>query len=79
MTFNAIIAAVDSTAIKAFKYNHKKLWLDIQFTSGKLYRYKNIKPLEFTLLATADSTGKAYNTYIKGAGKKATKLRRKVL
>jgi hypothetical protein len=73
--FDAIITVFDSTMIKGVQYDHAKFVLDVQFQGGKIYRYANVTPLEFTQLITSRSTGKTFNAVIKDV-KKFKLLRR---
>jgi hypothetical protein len=79
MKFNRIIEIIGSTVVDSLTYEPIKQVLDLKFKSGKLYRYRKVKPLEFAMLVTADSTGQVYNNFIKSRGGKAIKLRRTAL
>ena len=75
--FDAVISVFDSSFIQGVVYDHRTLTMDVQMKSG-IYRYKNITPMEFTMLITSKSTGTTYNAVIKGQ-KACTKLRKKSL
>lgn len=63
--FDAIITVYDSAMISGVVYDHTKFIMDIQFNSGKIYRYWNVTPLEFAMLITSRSTGKTFNAVIR--------------
>ncbi len=75
--FDAVIQVCDSSFIQGVVYDHSALVMDLQMKSG-MYRYKNVTPLEFTMLITSRSTGRTYNALFKGK-KECVKLRRKQL
>ncbi len=57
--------SVDSTAIRKLRYDPKRKLLDIDFNSGKIYRYPNVKVREYRKLLTADSAGTYINKIFK--------------
>lgn len=72
--FKAIIEVFDSAFIQGVQYDHAKFIMDVQMNK-KVYRYRNVTPVEFAMLITSKSTGKTFNAVIKGK-KASTKLRR---
>ena len=76
-SFKAIITVEDSQFIQGVQYDHVKFIMDLQM-NDKVYRYRNVTPVEFAMLITSKSTGKTFNAVIKGK-KTSTKLRRTTL
>lgn len=48
---------VESTALKAVRYNHKYKWLDVHLCSGRMYRYENVKFTEYSELLSGGQSG----------------------
>lgn len=74
--FESHIKIEDSSMIAGIQYDPMTQTLDAQFKKGDtVYRYKGVSHLEFALLATKESTGKAFHAMILGK-KKSVKTRR---
>ncbi|RYD58163.1 MAG: KTSC domain-containing protein [Sphingobacteriales bacterium] len=56
---------VSSSTIKSTGYDPGRGILEIEFTSGEVYRYHEVPPYHFAGLLNAPSKGKYYNKYIK--------------
>lgn len=56
---------VDSSNVKAFRYNAGTRVLQIQFVSGRIYGYKDIPQNIVDEFASSDSKGKFVNSSIK--------------
>lgn len=55
---------VESSALKAVRYDNTERWLDVELTSGKKYRYWNVSYTEFSDILTggkSGSSGREYN------------------
>lgn len=59
-------ASVNSSVLSNFAYNAKSKSLTINFNSGKSYVYENVPPHVLEGMLNAESTGKFYNSFIKG-------------
>lgn len=64
---NIQMIAVASSDIAAWGYSPIESQLQIQFTNGRIYVYSNIGPMDFEMLSTAPSKGKAFWTLIRRA------------
>ena len=73
--FQRTIEVMDSTMIHEIQYDPMTQTLDASFKKGGVYRYKGVSHLEFSLLVTSGSVGKAFHAMILGK-KKAEKTRR---
>ncbi len=73
--FEAVIKIEDSSMIAGIQYDPMTKTMDAQFRNGGVYRYKGVTHLEFSLLVTKRSTGKAFHAMIHGQ-KKCVKTRR---
>jgi galactose mutarotase-like enzyme len=60
----SIKASVDSTQINTLTWT-TELHLDVEFTSGKTYRYFGVEPWTFIDLINSDSVGKEFIHLIK--------------
>lgn len=68
--FEAYIYVENSEMIEAIQYDPMTQVLDAQFKKGKsVYRYKGVTHLEFSLLVTRESVGKAFHAMILGKKK----------
>jgi len=56
---------VVSSNVKAFRYNEGSRVFEIQFTSGRIYGFKDVPKNIVDEFATADSKGKFFNSAIK--------------
>jgi hypothetical protein len=54
-----------STVIRAFAYRAEARELDILFTTGRRYRYRDVPPGAVEALRAAFSKGRHFNTYIR--------------
>jgi hypothetical protein len=54
-----------STVIRAFTYRAEARELDIMFTTGRRYRYRDVPPEAFKALSAAFSKGRHFNAYIR--------------
>jgi hypothetical protein len=57
---------VISSAIASVSYNRKAHKLDVQFTSGRLYRYLGVPPHIYGEFLEADSKGRFFEEKIRG-------------
>ncbi|WP_293245831.1 MULTISPECIES: KTSC domain-containing protein [unclassified Microcoleus] len=58
---------VDSAMARAIGYNQEAQVLQIEFSSGSVYQYSDVEPEIWESLQDADSTGRFFNSEIKGA------------
>lgn len=58
--------AVDSSMLSSVGYDEESRTLEVEFTSGTVYRYFDVPPEEHRLLMEAGSIGKYMNANIKG-------------
>ncbi|MEG3859924.1 KTSC domain-containing protein [Microcoleus sp. herbarium12] len=58
---------VDSAMASAIGYNQEERVLQIEFSSGSVYQYSDVEPEIWESLQDADSTGRFFNSEIKGA------------
>lgn len=57
---------VVSSNLRAVGYDAATRLLDIEFTNGDVYRYRNVPQRVHSLLMGAASVGKAFKTHIVG-------------
>lgn len=57
---------VDSEMASAIGYNEEDQVLQIEFRSGSVYQYSDVQPEIWESLQDADSTGRFFNSEIKG-------------
>lgn len=57
---------VNSTMAKSIGYNQAEQVLQIEFSSGSVYQYSDIDQETWASLQDADSTGRFFNSEIKG-------------
>jgi hypothetical protein len=57
--------AIDSSDIAAWGYSPIEGQLQIQFTNGRIYVYDNISPMDFEMLSTSQSKGRAFWSLIR--------------
>jgi KTSC domain len=57
---------VDSAMASAIGYNKEAQVLQIEFSSGSIYQYSDVEPEIWESLQEADSTGRFFNSEIKG-------------
>ncbi|MEG5060050.1 KTSC domain-containing protein [Microcoleus sp. A2-C5] len=57
---------VDSAMASAIGYNEEEQVLQIEFSSGSVYQYSHVEPEIWESLQEADSTGRFFNSEIKG-------------
>ena len=55
-----------SSVIRAFDYRPRERELDILFTTGRRYVYRNVPPQAVEALRTAFSKGRHFNARIRG-------------
>jgi hypothetical protein len=58
--------SVDSEMASAIGYNEEAQVLQIEFSSGSVYQYSDVEPEIWESLQDADSTGRFFNSEIKG-------------
>ena len=63
--FEATINIDDSDWIQSIQYDTETLVLDALLRNGQRYRYRNVAPVTFAHVVTAESSGKAFNQYLK--------------
>ena len=54
-----------STVIRAFRYDPERRELDIEFTSGRCYRYLGVPPETAAAMRGAFSKGSYFNRHIR--------------
>jgi len=57
---------VSSSTIASVGYDERRKLLEIEFTSGAVYRYADVSREVHAGLMSADSLGFFFNSYIKG-------------
>jgi len=57
---------VSSSAIKSIGYDAAKSQLEVEFSSGSVYRYHDVKPENYAELFKAQSVGKHFGKHIAG-------------
>jgi hypothetical protein len=55
---------VNSSMLRRVRYDPKSRFLDVVFTTGEKYRYKDVPPDEYNGLMNAESHGKYMQGYI---------------
>jgi hypothetical protein len=58
---------IESSVMTAIEYDEAAAELDITFTGGKIYRYRNVPVEIYAGLLDADSKGRFFNETIKEA------------
>ena len=58
---------VDSAAIEAVNYDERRQYLDIELTTGRTYRYRDVPPAIYAAFMVAESKGRFYNDEIRDA------------
>ncbi|MEG4445891.1 KTSC domain-containing protein [Microcoleus sp. AT9_B5] len=58
--------SVDSEMARSIGYDEEEQVLQIEFSSGSVYQYSDVEPQIWESLQDADSTGKFFNSEIKG-------------
>ncbi|MEG3991210.1 KTSC domain-containing protein [Microcoleus sp. Pol7_A1] len=58
--------SVDSEMARSIGYDEEEQVLQIEFSSGSVYQYSDVEPQMWESLQDADSTGKFFNSEIKG-------------
>jgi KTSC domain len=56
---------VDSTVVAAVNYDEPRQQLDIELTTGRIYRYLDVPPEIYRGLMWAASKGRFYNDHIR--------------
>jgi KTSC domain len=57
---------VNSTMAKSIGYDQEEQVLQVEFSSGSVYQYSDVEPETWESLQDADSTGRFFNSQIKG-------------
>ncbi len=57
--------AVNSSSLRALGYDPEQQVLEVEFSSGALYRYKAVPPEAVQALLDADSLGRHFNQVFK--------------
>ena len=57
--------SVSSTSMRSIGYDVKKRILEVEFPSGKIYRYFGVPGLLLLRLLSADSIGRYFNRYVR--------------
>ena len=57
---------VNSTNIRSVAYDEESLLLEIEFHTGRIYRYSSVPPHVYAGLMKADSHGKYFQNHITG-------------
>ncbi len=58
---------LNSTSLAWSQYHPRRRWLDIEFRTGKLYRYFNVPARSYRELLAADSKGRYFNSNIRNS------------
>ncbi|HET6161009.1 MAG TPA: KTSC domain-containing protein [Dongiaceae bacterium] len=56
---------VDSAAIAAVDYDEQRQQLDIELTTGRVYRYLDVPPATYEAFMEAESKGRFYNDHVR--------------
>ena len=56
---------VDSSCLRSVGYDADEESLELEFTSGAIYRYRNVPPHIYHELMTADSHGSYFTSHIR--------------
>ncbi len=56
---------VSSTSLRSVGYDPENRLLEVEFTSGRVYRYRNVPPDEYKDLMNAESHGQFFNARIR--------------
>ncbi len=56
---------VSSTSLRSVGYDPEHQLLEIEFTSGRVYRYRNVPSEEYTQLMRSESHGQYFNSRIR--------------
>jgi KTSC domain len=56
---------VDSTVVAAVNYDELRQQLDIELTTGRIYRYLDVPPDVYEAFMAAASKGRYYNDHIR--------------
>ena len=56
---------VSSTSLRSVGYDPENQELEIEFTSGKVYRYHHVSPEVYAELMQAESLGQFFNAQIR--------------
>jgi hypothetical protein len=59
---------VDSSAITSIGYDTEEQTLEVEFSSGTVYRYLRVPAGVAAALYDADSRGKYFGEFVRGAG-----------
>jgi hypothetical protein len=59
-------APIDSTSLKSVGYEPATRTLEVEFRSGRVYRYFGVPPRRYRALLDAESAGRFLNREIKG-------------
>jgi hypothetical protein len=59
-------AHIDSTSLSSVGYDPSHRVLEVEFRSGRVYRYFGVPPRRYEELLQADSAGRFLNAAIKG-------------
>lgn len=54
-----------SSTVKSSHYNFQEATLEVMFSSGSVYEYKNVPIISYQSFRDGASTGKAFNEFIK--------------
>jgi hypothetical protein len=57
---------IDSTSLKSVGYAAKTHTLEVEFQSGRIYRYFEVPPRRYRALLDAESAGRFFNREIRG-------------
>ncbi|HYH47514.1 MAG TPA: KTSC domain-containing protein [Thermoanaerobaculia bacterium] len=58
---------IDSSSLSSIGYEPRTRTLEVEFRSGRVYRYRGVPPRVYRSLLDADSAGRFLNLEIKGA------------
>jgi hypothetical protein len=56
---------VNSSAVRSVGYDRRSRTLEVEFTSGEVYRYLGVERIVFSALLRSDSLGRFVNERIK--------------
>lgn len=67
--------AVQSSNVKSVGFDREQQLMEVEFHSGGIYQYADVKPGEYAALLAAESKGRYLNQYFVGAGRPYTRAK----
>jgi len=65
MNFTRFLTVTDSSQIREIYYSVQNRAMEVVFSNGAVYGYKNVTDKTFGALASSDSVGKYFAQYIR--------------